>query len=643
MTLFHSRRSLTGWAVTAVMAIAASLLAAVVLSVPARAAAAQCSTQAQQKLSDYGPIPAPGSPVPGSPECFTISIPPADGGSGASQVLHVNAGHDPQAGDGVAISPVAQGAAVGGEAWTLITQGTSGSYWTAGTSYLLQSYQTNLCLQGNGAGKSMVLGSCDDSPTVFNITAVPGSPEFVDQIATGVFAGGKSLDCLSLGAPKGTFAPCDSTNAGQQWTFGGQTGWLTKSQIESANAGTCPVGGTGASCEFTPDTPVTPTNAVTRAARTGEPATAVFAAARTTARANRILQTNMCATDQLGNPLDAYHAPPGLSPSGGSYYSATFGGTLTTTSAVNSSISGAIAFSLANSFEQQKTSTTGISGLVTALTTVYDLKTITTTTQFTVTGQLGSSYSLATGAQTSVSAAIATVPPGDYAWFSVHNTFAAVAGHIAVPSKRVGNYSIPVPNFVLPTLPGAGQPANSSQVPTTIKQGLPGTGGIIDGHYATEFRTVSPADCSPPTPSIKSGETYQVDNAATVLSLSGGGKCASGTGVVQSNYGVTRDEKWKFVAAGKGLYTLTNQCGLRLTDPNSSNQTGLAMTQSAATGSSNQLWRVTAVYGSDSWNIQSYASGLWLSVVDQAVGSPVTQNVAAPVTGDEPKILNARR
>jgi hypothetical protein len=591
-------------ALTVVAALVALACAALTLW-PARASAAvTCDDNA---LSAYGPIPAPGQPVPGAPACFRISVPSADGHS-ASTLYIPGADNGPTAGAEIAIGNVAEGEHVSGEYWTLVTQGKGGSYWQAGTSYLLQSYQTNLCLRSSGAAgspsRTMTLVGCDDNPTVFNVTASPGSAEFVQQIATGVFGGGEQ--CLDAGLPRGTFAPCDASKKSQQWTFSGPIGWLPKAQIQSASAQTCPQGGDGPACRFAP------------AAK----------AANGAAIANVVFETNTCATDPLGNPLQAFHAPAGIPASGGYSYSTALGAHLNTAKNTSSSVNASIAFGLSTNLELQKTNTTGTSGLVTALTTVYDLKNIGSSTNFTVGGNLATSYNLDTGGDRNVNASIPSIPPGDYAWFSTRNTFAAVAGSMSVPSAVVGNYSIPVPNFVLPMLPSSqAQGADASQVPIELEQGHAGGGGIIEGHYATSFTINSPADCTPATPTITDGGTYQFDNAASTFTLSGGnGKCAAGASAVQLPYAVAPDQQWMANRAGNGLYTLTNGCGLRLTDPNTSSQAGMQLTQAAPSGGADQLWRIMPIYGSDNWQLRSYASGMFIGAGSVAVGAPVVQN-----------------
>jgi len=561
-------------------------------------------------VSPFGPIPAPGSPVPGAPECFKISIP--DLSTGVPKVVSVPDGTGtPRSGDRVAIAAVPVGAIVSGMYWTLVTQGNAGSYWASGTSYRLKLYGTNLCMHAKLS--LMYVADCATAPAVFNITARTASAE---QIQTGVFGTGKV--CMTAGLASGAiFAGCDKTSMNQAWVFSGPAGWLTTAQLKSA-ALVCPHDGV---------------------ASTGCGFQSALTADRTARVANSLLPVNACATDPLGNLLPPFQAPEGIPASGGYSYSHAVTGGASTSSTYSNSLSKAVAFSYANTITVAQATglhtQSGSVGIGYDNNNYIEIKDTTWSdaNQFQVsatgTGTVQSTFNLATSGSAGVTATIPSIPPGDTAWFSVLSNFVTVSGTVIVPGSA-GNYSIPVPDYILPVVPGVKQAPDSSQVPVNLAAGSPVTSGIVQGHYATSYSTVAPDTCTPVRPTITPGVSLQLTNAASELSLGAhGGDCeANGNTLVQYQYFGTPDQKWTPSTAGDGTYTLGSDCAKSLTVPNYSTIAGTQLTEATITGGTNQRWRLVPVYGTDYWSIRSYSSNLFATAQDSTVSASIVQKAA---------------
>ena len=480
-------------------------------------------------------------------------------------VLTVNDASGPKAGDSLLGAPLPITTIVSGEFWTLLSQTTTpaGAYWTPGTSYQLQSFGTNLCLAKSG--QTMNLASCGSAAAVFNVT---GRPDSTLQLATGVF--GNGTQCLDSSAAT-LFASCDSsqTSVSQGWNFSGPSGWVTSAQLDAVQI-VCPNAAPGQN-----SSPTSPCQFQSNGV------------------VNHVLNVNSCATDSVGNLVPSFQAPPGLPSTGANEYQYSVTSTISTTSSYSSTLAYAVQYDLGftvgvqTGYNKQDGATGpatdgGNSGGI-------HLDNTTITTNFTyhnsTTGSNTTTYQLATGGSTSVIATIANVPPGDTAWFSIASTFITTTGVIKVRSGQVGGYEIPVPNYVLPAVPtssGTPLPGNTNDVPVNLQTpSVNANNATILGNYSTSYNPQSPSNCSPATPTITSGATYAVSNAASSLALGArASNCQQpGNGLIQNQYTGLPDEKWTITDLGNGTYTLTNGCGNNLTDPNTSTIPGTQLTE----------------------------------------------------------------
>jgi hypothetical protein len=121
--------------------------------------------------------------------------------------------------------------------------------------------------------------------------------------------------------------------------------------------------------------------------------------------------------------------------------------------------------------------------------------------------------------------------------------------------------------------------------------------------------------------------SYRIINASSALSLSvSGPRCWAPSGaVVVNQFSNTVDQRWTISNNPDGTYTLTSDCGLRLTDPNASTAVGAPLVHSSTTSALAQHWQLSPVAGTNNWTIRSFASNLFATAVGGAVGSMVVQ------------------